>query len=228
MYIRRKVFSLLQDENGEERYFSTTEFTREDAEEKTYAKKDDEESTGKKVAKGAGIAAGATVAAAGSYQLGRHLQKKYDDKMSVKANAGDGSQKAYKAAKRKLERQDLALDKAGKAAENAVKNTAKKTKEVAQNVAKKTKETAVKAKDATVEAGKKTGNFIKRAWEGETNGFSRDAAGRARKNGQFVSKKALKKNATKNRALMIGTPVVLAGTGIAAKKIAKNRKKSED
>lgn len=29
MYIRRKVFSLLQDENGEERYFSTTEFTDE-------------------------------------------------------------------------------------------------------------------------------------------------------------------------------------------------------
>ena len=26
MYIRRKVFSLLQDETGEERYFSTTEF----------------------------------------------------------------------------------------------------------------------------------------------------------------------------------------------------------
>lgn len=151
MYIRRKVFSLLQDENGEERYFSTTEFTREVAEEKTYAKKDDEESTGKKVAKGA-----------------------------------------------------------GKTAENAVKETAKKTK------------------DATVEAGKKTGNFIKRAWKGETNGFKVDAKGQVRKNGKFASEKALKKNATKNRALMIGTPVVLAGTGIAAKKIAKNRKNSED
>lgn len=210
MYIRRKVFSLLQDENGEERYFSTTEFTREVAEEKTYAKKDDKESTGKKVAKGAGIAAGATVAAAGSYQLGRHLQKKYDDKMSAKANAGDGSQRAYRASKRKLERQDLGLDKAGKTAENAVKETAKKTK------------------DATVEAGKKTGNFIKRAWKGETNGFKVDAKGQVRKNGKFASEKALKKNATKNRALMIGTPVVLAGTGIAAKKMAKNRKNSED
>jgi hypothetical protein len=32
MYIRRKVFSLLQDENGEERYFSTTEFINYDLE----------------------------------------------------------------------------------------------------------------------------------------------------------------------------------------------------
>ena len=29
MYIRRKVFSLLQDETGEERYFSTTDVTLE-------------------------------------------------------------------------------------------------------------------------------------------------------------------------------------------------------
>ena len=36
MYIRRKVFSLLQDENGEEKYFSTTEFE----DERLYAVKD--------------------------------------------------------------------------------------------------------------------------------------------------------------------------------------------
>lgn len=223
MYIRRKVFSLLQDENEEEKYFSTTEFTRENAEERTYAKKDDEESTGKKVAKGAGIAAGTAVAGTGAYQLGRRLQKKYDDKMSAKANAGDGSQKAYKAAKRKLERQDLPVDKAGHTAETAVKDTAK-------NVAKKTKETAVKAKDATVEAGKKTGNFIKRAWKGETNGFKRDAQGYARKNGKFVKESAMKKNAMKNRAIMIAAPVVATGGTIAAAKIAKRKKvnKNED
>ena len=44
MYIRRKVFSLLQDENGEERYFSTTdyeyqkEFTLNDEERKMLRK----------------------------------------------------------------------------------------------------------------------------------------------------------------------------------------------
>lgn len=37
MYIRRKVFSLLQDETGEERYFSTTDVTLEDAEERLYS-----------------------------------------------------------------------------------------------------------------------------------------------------------------------------------------------
>lgn len=40
MYIRRKVYSLLQDENGEERYFSTTDFELTDgAEERYYSEK---------------------------------------------------------------------------------------------------------------------------------------------------------------------------------------------
>lgn len=37
MYIRRKVFSLLHDETGEERYFSTTEINLEDAEERIFS-----------------------------------------------------------------------------------------------------------------------------------------------------------------------------------------------
>lgn len=43
MYIRRKVFSLLQDENGEERYFSTTDITMEDAEERIFSLVGDED-----------------------------------------------------------------------------------------------------------------------------------------------------------------------------------------
>ena len=43
MYIRRKVFSLLQDETGEERYFSTTDITLEDAEQRIFSVKDEEE-----------------------------------------------------------------------------------------------------------------------------------------------------------------------------------------
>lgn len=40
MYIRRKVYSLLQDENGEERYFSTTDFELTDgAKERYYSEK---------------------------------------------------------------------------------------------------------------------------------------------------------------------------------------------
>lgn len=44
MYIRRKVFSLLQDETGEERYFSTTDVTLENEEERTFSVAEDAES----------------------------------------------------------------------------------------------------------------------------------------------------------------------------------------
>lgn len=43
MYIRRKVFSLLQDEMGEERYFSTTDIVLEDEEERLFSLVEDEE-----------------------------------------------------------------------------------------------------------------------------------------------------------------------------------------
>lgn len=43
MYIRRKVFSLLQNENGEEKYFSTTDITMEDAEQKIFSLVEDVE-----------------------------------------------------------------------------------------------------------------------------------------------------------------------------------------
>ena len=42
MYIRRKVFSKLQTEEGQEKYFSTTEFTRiTEAEQREFAKKEE-------------------------------------------------------------------------------------------------------------------------------------------------------------------------------------------
>lgn len=44
MYIRRKVFSLLQDETGEERYFSTTDVILENEEERTFSVAEDAES----------------------------------------------------------------------------------------------------------------------------------------------------------------------------------------
>ena len=40
MYIRRKVFSKLQTEDGQERYFSTTEFTRiSEAEQREFSRR---------------------------------------------------------------------------------------------------------------------------------------------------------------------------------------------
>lgn len=41
MYIRRKVFSILQDEMGEERYFSTTDFELEDSFDERFYSEDD-------------------------------------------------------------------------------------------------------------------------------------------------------------------------------------------
>ena len=83
MYIRRKVFSKLQTEDGQERYFSTTEFTlTKDSEGIKYFSKCDDDSeecegdkpkkkksTGKKIALGTGLAVGTPLAVAGGYQL---------------------------------------------------------------------------------------------------------------------------------------------------------------
>ena len=62
MYIRRKVFSLLEDVDGEARYFSTTDFELTDgSEERYYSNKEDKKGMSKaaKVAlgTGAGLAA---------------------------------------------------------------------------------------------------------------------------------------------------------------------------
>lgn len=57
MYIRRKVFSLLQDETGEERYFSTTDITLEDAEQRIFSLVEDEEEQ-REYAKKEGLTAG--------------------------------------------------------------------------------------------------------------------------------------------------------------------------
>lgn len=91
MYIRRKVFSLLRNENGEERYFSTTEYELLD--ERMYAESEEEndEETEKKGKKGLGkkLAIGAAVAplaAYGAYKGGRALEKKIDSKKLEKLN----------------------------------------------------------------------------------------------------------------------------------------------
>lgn len=83
MYIRRKVFSVIEDENGVERYFSTTEFINEEAYlnsvQREFAEKEEKKklSTGKKAALAtAGTAAAATAAAYGiSKGRGKQLKK---------------------------------------------------------------------------------------------------------------------------------------------------------
>lgn len=91
MYIRRKVFSLLRNERGEERYFSTTEYQLVDERMFAEAEEDseDKEEKGKKKNLAKKIAVGAAVAplaAYGAYKGGRALEKKIDSKKLEKLN----------------------------------------------------------------------------------------------------------------------------------------------
>lgn len=83
MEIRRKVFSLLEDENGEERYYSTTEFEMDydwETGEKYFSEKDDKGmSTAAKIGVGAGAALGtAGLAYGGGKLMNKAMQKRYD------------------------------------------------------------------------------------------------------------------------------------------------------
>jgi len=82
MYIRRKVFSVALDENGEEKYFSTNEFINEEDYLDEVLFSDDDEESEEKSHRGRNIAIGAGGAAAltgggiyGAKKLGQHLSK---------------------------------------------------------------------------------------------------------------------------------------------------------
>lgn len=79
MEIRRKAFSLLQDENGEERYYSTTEFEiefNEETGEKMFSEKEEKKGMSKG-AKAALVGTGAAAAAVGGLELANILKKKH-------------------------------------------------------------------------------------------------------------------------------------------------------
>jgi len=86
MEIRRKVFSLLEDESGEERLYSTTEFEIEfdkETGEKMFSEKEGM-SKGKKAAL---IGTGAAVATVGGLELANILKKKHisaEDRKALK------------------------------------------------------------------------------------------------------------------------------------------------
>lgn len=210
MYIRRKVFSLLQDENGEERYFSTTEFT----DERLYAEKEDDEKSGKgKKAAIIGGAAVAPVAVARGYQLVRRGQDKRNKEALEKAIEGG-----------ELEEIKKANSKVGN------KN--------------KVDEFGDKVQKGVGKRAKATGQWIKGKWTGEGNKRIKqiidEESGKVTnsaykyidsKTGKALTQeeanKAIKKIGNRNKALMIATPIVAGGT-IAATKIAKNRRKSDE
>lgn len=68
MYIRRKVFSLLEDEMGEERYFSTTDFElTDDVEERYYSNDEDNKGMSKAAKVALGTGSGLAAVAGGIY-----------------------------------------------------------------------------------------------------------------------------------------------------------------
>ena len=93
MYIRRKVYSLLQDENGEERYFSTTDFELTDGAEERYYSDDEGLSRGAKAAigTGAGLAAAAGAIYGGKRLGNRMLKGAMESRRSLANAASKGS-----------------------------------------------------------------------------------------------------------------------------------------
>ena len=87
MYIRRKVFSLLHDETGEERYFSTTEINLEEERIFSVDEEDEEKShRGRNIALGTAAALGTTAATIyGAKKLGARLVKEAAKKKSKAA-----------------------------------------------------------------------------------------------------------------------------------------------
>lgn len=87
MYIRRKVYSLLQDENGEERYFSTTDFELTDGAEERYYSDDEGLSRGAKAAIGTGAGLAVAGAIYGGKKLGNRMLKGAMESRRSLANA---------------------------------------------------------------------------------------------------------------------------------------------
>jgi hypothetical protein len=139
MYIRRKVFSLLQDETGEERYYSTTDFDL-DVEERVFAEAEEEPKKG--LSKGAkiGIGVGGGLAATAAGIVGAKYAGKALLKKGAKlAESADGAAKAakYKKAGEALQvPADYIVDKSGKVWK-FVGDNAKKAGEFVNDKAKK-------------------------------------------------------------------------------------------
>ena len=83
MYIRRKVFSVLVDETGEEKLYSVNETVFEGYKEREFAEKEEEKKSRKAAKVAGGIAGAAVTTAAGLYAAKKgYLGKKAADKVN--------------------------------------------------------------------------------------------------------------------------------------------------
>ena len=154
MYIRRKVFSRFVDESGEERLFSTTEYSyMTEEEQREFANKEDEEKKEEKkssklakAAKVTGIAVGSALGAAGVYQgvhalRGANLDRKIDRAKSY------GTEFNSLANKRAAMEDEFGI-RAGRNIENSVKGAAKWTGDTAKKGYEKVKGAFKKNKES--------------------------------------------------------------------------------
>lgn len=155
MYIRRKVFSLLEDEMGEERYFSTTDFElTDDVEERYYSNDEDKKGMSKAAKVALGTGAGLAAVAGGIYggkKFGpklvsaaekaktKALFKALDDEIAGKEVKGAITRKA-----RMMKSAGEGMQKPAKYIESGYKSLKEKLSKVGKKAAKEGKKTADK------------------------------------------------------------------------------------
>ena len=246
MEIRRKVFSIAEDENGEERYYSTTEFSLYDEsydydEEKLfstgdpdlddileevyysgledgydYAYEEREYAEKEDNESGTGVAAAGAASAGGVYGIGKLRSKKVIKKAAEEARSKTAE--------------------AGKAAGNIVKSAGEQAEKHIADVAEKQMLAERNAGSFVGELAEKIGKK-KRAKEAQRVAEGMRAEGK-KKAGEVISKavkesKGIKEAAEKKASSIgkkskIGAAAVLGTSGlIAAGKAIKNSKKSE-
>ena len=215
MFIRRKVYSVVEDENGEQRLFSTTEFVNEGEYIKTFSDdkdKEDKKAKAKKAAKIAGIAGGSAVGAAGtgiggSYLIGKAL-KNAGDKEYMNAKNAEQYAKALKKSKT-----GLALQAPGKAVVDFVKNPVISTKRGVASASEAVSGGVKKGADAVKNS--KAGEAVSEGVKKGTEAVKNSKAGKATAEQLKKVAELIENNPKAYKALKVGG-IGLAATGAAA------------
>ena len=247
MEIRRKLFSLIEDENGEERYYSTTEFSLLDEDydynnEKLFSTGDDELDDILTEVYYSGLEDGYDYA----YEEREYAESKKDDESSTGVAAagavsaggvyGIGKLRAKNTIKKAAKETRGITEAAGKEARNVVETAGKEASKHVADVAEKQMLAERNAGSLVGELVEKIGKK-KRAKEANKVAENIRAKGKEKAEGivkeavqksKGITESAGKKAAKISKNSKIGAAAVL-GTGglIAAGKAIKNSRKSE-
>ena len=246
MYIRRKVFSVALDENGEERYFSTNEIINEEdyldevmysdydeddyLDEYMYSDEEEGEKPKKKLSKGEKAAiytgAGLTAAGGGIYgakKLGRHMQDKAIEKVGGRKqnlNLGQnaGARRTYKVGG--------ALAKPAEWIEEGFKATKGGAKKAGEGIKRGVKKAGEATKRGVEKAGEGIKSGAKKAGEGIKSGAR--TAGARIKSGASRSNTWVKGHAWPTAAGAAAVGAGLTAAGIYGAKKLKERRAERD